>query len=82
MRVKKVNSNQIILNENTQVKLKIAGNIRGVQFSAGVNKKCPIKNMFIKKGNLIYQGTLKQLHDKYPMQGTLEKIYMEVFVAE
>lgn len=38
--------------------------------------------MFIKKGNLIYQGTLKQLHDRYPMQGTLEKIYMEVFAAE
>ncbi|KAB1438073.1 rolling circle replication-associated protein [Candidatus Galacturonibacter soehngenii] len=45
MKIRKVNSNQIILHENTEVKFKIAGNTREVQFSAGVNKKCLIQNI-------------------------------------
>lgn len=45
MKITKVDSKSIILHENTKVKLKIAGNIREVQFSAGVNKKCPIQNI-------------------------------------
>ena len=45
MKIRKVNSNQIILHENSEVKFKIAGNTREVQFSAGVNKKCPIQNI-------------------------------------
>ena len=45
MRIKKVNSKSIIIHEETEVKFKTAGNIREVQFSDGVNKKCPIQNI-------------------------------------
>jgi hypothetical protein len=45
MRIRKVDSKSIILHENTEVKFKTAGNTREVQFSAGVNKKCPIQNI-------------------------------------
>lgn len=45
MKIRKVNSELIKLYENTEVKFKIAGNTREVQFSAGVNKKCPIQNI-------------------------------------
>lgn len=45
MKIKKVDSKSIILHEETEVKFKTAGNTREVQFSAGVNKKCPIQNI-------------------------------------
>ena len=45
MQIKKVNSISIILYENTEVKLKTAGNIREFKFSAEVNKKCSIQNI-------------------------------------
>ena len=45
MRIKKVNSDSIKLYDNTQVRLKTAGNIREVQFSAGNNNFCPIQNI-------------------------------------
>ena len=45
MLIKKVDSKSIILHEETEVKFKTAGNIREVQFSAGVNKKCPKQNI-------------------------------------
>ena len=45
MRIKKVDSKSIILHEETEVKFKIAGNTREVQFSAGVNRMCPIQNI-------------------------------------
>jgi len=38
--------------------------------------------MFINRGSLIYKGTLDELKEKYPMQDTLEKIYMKVFKNE
>ncbi len=45
MRIKKVDSKSIILREETEVKFKTAGNTREVQFSAGVNRRCPIQNI-------------------------------------
>lgn len=45
MRIRKVDSKSIILHEETEVKFKTAGNTREVQFSAGVNKRCPIQNI-------------------------------------
>jgi hypothetical protein len=45
MRIKKVDSKSIFLQEETEVKFKIAGNMREVQFSAGVNRRCPIQNI-------------------------------------
>lgn len=45
MRIKKVDSKTIILHEETEVKFKTAGSIREIQFSAGVNKRCPIQNI-------------------------------------
>ncbi len=35
----------IIRHEETEVKFKTVENTREVQFSAGVNKKCPIQNI-------------------------------------
>lgn len=45
MRIRKVDSKSIILHEETEVKFKTAGNSREVQFSAGVNRRCPIQNI-------------------------------------
>ena len=45
MRTKKIDSKSIILHEESEVKFKIAGNTREVQFLAGVNKRCPIQNI-------------------------------------
>lgn len=45
MRIKKMDSKSIILHEETEVKFKTAGNTREVQFSAGVNRRCPIQNI-------------------------------------
>ena len=45
MRIKKVNSDAIKLYETSQVKLKIAGDTREVQFTAGNNTFCPIQNI-------------------------------------
>ena len=45
MQIKKVNSDAIKRYETSQVKLKIAGNTREVQFRAGNNNQCPIKNI-------------------------------------
>ena len=45
MRVRKVDSDAIKLYESSQVKFKTTGNIREVQFSAGVNKSCAIQNI-------------------------------------
>lgn len=42
---RKVSSDKVFLSKESQVKLKTAGNIREVVFSAGVNKKCPIQNI-------------------------------------
>lgn len=45
MRVKKVGADAVKLYELTPVKLKTAGNTSVVQFTAGVNKTCPVKNL-------------------------------------
>ena len=45
MRIKKVNPDAIKLYETSEVKFKVAGNTREVQFSAGNNNKCPIQNI-------------------------------------
>lgn len=42
---RKVSSDKVFLSKESQVKLKTAGNIREVVFSAGVNKQCPIQNI-------------------------------------
>lgn len=45
MRVRKVSSNDVKLYDLTQVKLKTAGNTQVVQFTAGNNKSCPVRNL-------------------------------------
>ena len=45
MGIKKVDSKSIIIHEETEVKFKIAGSIREVQFFAGVSRRCPIQNI-------------------------------------
>ncbi len=45
MTVKKVNEDAIKLYDNTKVKLKKAGGTRVIQFMAGNNKSCPVKNL-------------------------------------
>lgn len=45
LRMRKVSSDKVFLYEESQVKFKTAGNTREVQFSAGVNNKCPIRNI-------------------------------------
>lgn len=45
MRIKKVSPDVFKIYETSQVKLKTAGNIREVQFTAGTNKHCPLQNI-------------------------------------
>ena len=45
MKIKKEDLNSIILHEKNEEKFKIVGNTLEIQFSAGVNKKCPIQNI-------------------------------------
>ena len=45
MRVRKVNSNDIKIHDSVQVKLKTVGNTSVVQFTAGNNKTCTVRNL-------------------------------------
>ena len=45
MRVRKMKSVDVKLYDSTKVKLKTAGNTQVVQFTAGVNKSCPVQNL-------------------------------------
>lgn len=45
MRVRKVSSDDVKLYDLTKVKLKTAGNTQVVQFTAGNNKTCPVRNL-------------------------------------
>ena len=45
MRVRKMKSVDVQLHDSTKVKLKTAGNTSVVQFTAGVNKSCPVQNL-------------------------------------
>ena len=45
MRVRKVNSDGVKIHDSVQVKLKTAGNTSVVQFTAGNNKSCPVRNL-------------------------------------
>ena len=43
-KIKSINSNQLYIAQNAEVSLKLAGNTAQVTFTAGKNRKCPIKN--------------------------------------
>ena len=45
MSIKKVSPDVFKIYETSQVKLKTAGNIREIQFTAGTNNHCPIQNI-------------------------------------
>ena len=44
-KIKSINPNQLYIAQNAEVSLKLAGNTAQVTFTAGKNKKCPIKNL-------------------------------------
>lgn len=45
MRVRKVKSDDVKIHDSVQVKLKTSGNTQVVQFTAGVNKSCLVRNL-------------------------------------
>lgn len=45
MKIRKMKSVDVKLYDSTKVKLKTAGNTQVVQFTAGVNKSCPVQNL-------------------------------------
>ena len=45
MRIRKLNSVDVKLHDLTKVKLKTAGNTSVVQFTAGNNKTCTVRNL-------------------------------------
>ena len=45
MRARKVNSNDIKIHDSVQVKLKTVGNTSAIQFTAGNNKICTVRNL-------------------------------------
>ena len=44
-KIRSINSNQLYIAQNAEVSLKFAGNTAQVTFTAGKNRKCPIKNL-------------------------------------
>ena len=44
-KIHSINSNQLYIIQNAEVSLKFAGKTAQVTFTAGKNKKCPIKNL-------------------------------------
>ena len=44
-KIQSINPNQFYIAQNAEVSLKLAGNTAQVTFTAGKNKKCPIKNL-------------------------------------
>ena len=42
-KIKSINSNQLHITQNAEVSLQIEGNTAQVTFTAGKNKRCPIK---------------------------------------
>ena len=44
-KIQSINSNQLYIAQNAEVSLKLAGNTAQITFTAGKNKKCPIKNL-------------------------------------
>ena len=44
-KIHSINSNQLYIAQNAEVSLKLAGNTAQVTFTAGKNRKCPIKNL-------------------------------------
>ena len=44
-KIQSINSNQLYIAQNAEVSLKLVGNTVKVTFTAGKNKKCPIKNL-------------------------------------
>ncbi|MBQ8924133.1 MAG: hypothetical protein IJ053_04990, partial [Lachnospiraceae bacterium] len=44
-KIRSINSSQLYIAQNAEVSLKLAGNTAQVTFTAGKNKKCPIKNL-------------------------------------
>ena len=44
-KIHSINSNQFYIAQNAEVSLKLAGNTAQVTFTAGKNRKCPIKNL-------------------------------------
>ena len=44
-KIHSINSDQLYFAQNAEVSLKLAGNTAQVTFTAGKNKKCPIKNI-------------------------------------
>ena len=52
-KIQSINSNQLYIARNAEVSLKLAGNTAQVTFTAGKNRKCPIKNakIFSEKNN-------------------------------
>ncbi len=44
-KIQSINPNQLYIAQNAEVSLKLAGNTAQVTFTAGKNRKCPIKNL-------------------------------------
>lgn len=44
-KIQSINPNKLYIAQNAEVSLKLAGNTAQVTFTAGKNKKCPIKNL-------------------------------------
>ena len=44
-KIRSINSSQLYIAQNAEVSLKLAGNTAQVTFTAGKNRKCPIKNL-------------------------------------
>ena len=44
-KIQRIASEQLKISKNAKVSLKMAGNTAQVTFTAGKNKKCPIKNI-------------------------------------
>ena len=69
MNIQRIDSEQLKIAKNAEVSLKMAGNTAQVTFTAGKNKKCPIKNISKDEFVDLYTGEVKKLqHSKNGFQ--------------
>lgn len=60
MRIKRLKPTDVKVADTAQVKVKTTGNTAVVQFTAGVNKKCPVQNLSKDTYMLKETGEIKQ----------------------
>ena len=73
-KIQSINSNQLYIAQNAEVSLKLAGNTAQVTFTAGRNRKCPIRNLSKNEFMDLFLASQSPLSPKPIWSGFLEPV--------